>query len=99
MIRRIAVLAALATVGAWVADRVLAARRGDSAIRALEMLAVVDAPPEAVWAVVADIPRQLEWMHDMKSVRIDTPGPVAIGTRAEAIVPIARWTVAALLRT
>ena len=88
MIRRIAVLAALATVGAWLVDRALATRRGDADRPALEMLAVVDATPEAVWAVVADIPRQLEWMHDMKSVRIDTPGPVAIGTRAEAVVRI-----------
>ena len=43
----------------------------------LEMLAVVDAPIDTTWAVVADIPRQVEWMREMKSVSVDTPGPVA----------------------
>jgi uncharacterized membrane protein len=54
----------------------------------MDMLAVVDAPIEDTWAVVADIPRQPEWMHDMKRVTIETPGPVAPGTRAEATVRI-----------
>ena len=40
----------------------------------LEMLAVVDAPIEHVWAVVADIPRQVEWMREMKSVSDRHPG-------------------------
>lgn len=88
MIRRLALLAALATVGAWLADRVLAVRRGAAPAAPLEMLVVVDAPAEAVWAVVADIPRQLEWMHDMKSVRIETAGPIGIGTLAQATVRI-----------
>ena len=88
MLRRIGALAVLAVAGAWLADRLLAGRRGDAPVPPLEMLAVVDAPIEAVWTVVADVPRQLEWMHDMKSVRIETPGPIGIGTRAEATVRI-----------
>lgn len=88
MLRRIGVLAMLAVAGAWLVDRLLAGRRGGAPIPPLEMLAVVDAPIDAVWTVIADVPRQLEWMHDMKSVRIDTPGPIGIGTRAEATVRI-----------
>ena len=91
MLRRVgvlAVLAVLAVVGAWLADRLLAGRRGEGPVAPLEMLAVVDAPIGDVWTVVADVPRQLEWMHDMKSVRIDTPGPIGVGTRAEATVRI-----------
>ena len=71
-----------------VADRWLAGRRGDEPLPPIEMLAVVDAPIEAVWAVVADVPRQLEWMRDMKSLRIDTPGAIGVGTRAEATVRV-----------
>ena len=53
------------------------------------MLVVVDAPPDETWAVVADIPLQPEWMHEMKAVRLTTPGPVGVGTRGEATVRIA----------
>ncbi|HEY6571063.1 MAG TPA: SRPBCC family protein [Candidatus Limnocylindrales bacterium] len=88
MLRRVGLLAVLAVAGAWLADRLLAGRRGGTPIPPLEMLAVVDAPIEAVWTVIADVPRQLEWMHDMKSVRIETRGPIGIGTRAEATVRI-----------
>jgi len=54
----------------------------------MDMLAVVDAPIEDTWAVVADVERQPEWMHDMKRVTIETPGTVGVGTRAEATVRI-----------
>jgi hypothetical protein len=84
----VGLLAVLAVAGAWLADRLLAGRRGAAPIPPLEMLAVVDAPIEAVWTVIADVPRQLEWMHDMKSVRIETPGLIGLGTRAEATVRI-----------
>jgi uncharacterized membrane protein len=69
-------------------DRWLAARRGQDPPLAMDMLAVVDAPIDATWAVVADVARQPEWMHDMKRVSIVTPGPVRPGTRAEATVRI-----------
>ena len=52
------------------------------------MLVGVDAPIEETWSVVADVPLQAEWMREMKSVRIDTPGPVRVGTRATAVVRI-----------
>jgi hypothetical protein len=88
VVRRILALAALGAAGAWVADRWLAGRRGDAPLPALEMLVVVDVPIEAVWDVIADVPRQLEWMRDMKSVRIDTPGTIGVGMRAEATVRV-----------
>ena len=42
-------------------------RRGANPPPALVDARVVDAPIERVWAVVADIARQPEWMRDMKS--------------------------------
>ena len=57
------------------------------------MLVVVDAPPDETWAVVADIPLQPEWMHEMKEVRLTTTGPVGVGTRGEATVRIAGISV------
>ncbi len=88
MIRRLAVLAALGTAGAFVIDLALKARRGDAPVTPLRMLAVVDAPIEETWAVVADIPLQTEWMREMKRVEVLTPGPVAVGTRGVATVRI-----------
>jgi uncharacterized membrane protein len=86
---RVAALALLiAPAAAFAADRWLAARRGTNPPAAMEMLEVIDAPIADTWAVVSDIPRQPEWMHDMKQVSIETPGPVRAGTRAEATVRI-----------
>jgi carbon monoxide dehydrogenase subunit G len=42
----------------------------------------VRAPIEAVWAVLADVPRQPEWMRDLRSVRIVTEGAIGVGTVA-----------------
>jgi uncharacterized membrane protein len=88
MIRRGIALALVAAPIALLVDRVLAARRGSAPPTALQMLVVVDAPIEATWAVVADIPLQPEWMHEMKRVTLTTPGPVRAGTRGEATVRI-----------
>ena len=89
MTARLVALALLVVPAAALAlDRWLGARRGQNPPLAMDMLAVVDAPIADTWAVVADIPRQPEWMHDMKRVTIETPGPVRPGTRAEATVRI-----------
>lgn len=89
MVRRLLALALVAIPVAWLLDRRLAARDGaDGSRAALEMLAVVEAPIDATWAVVADIPRQTAWMREMKAVSIDTPGAVRVGTRATATVRI-----------
>lgn len=88
---RIARAAAVAAVGAGIAgiavDRALAAT-GRSPVRPIDIAVEIAAPLEEVWAVASDIPRQPEWMREMKSVRILTPGPVREGTEAEATVRI-----------
>jgi hypothetical protein len=88
---RIARAGAVAAVGAGVAgviaDRALAAT-GRSPIRPIDISVEIAAPLDEVWAVASDIPRQPEWMREMKSVRIVTPGPVREGTEAEATVRI-----------
>jgi hypothetical protein len=89
--RRLAVLASLlvpAVLAAIIVDRWLAARRGANPPAPVRMLEVVDAPIERTWALVADVPRQLEWMAEMKTLTFDTPGPVAVGTRATATIRI-----------
>ncbi len=69
-------------------DRLLAARRGTAAPAPIHSLVVVDAPPDAVWAAVGDVEGQPRWMHDLKAVRLATPGPVGVGTEAEGTVRI-----------
>jgi uncharacterized membrane protein len=91
LLRRIAALAAVAGIvfaKALMWDRVLLARRGGRPPEPLRMLVVVDAPIERTWRVLADIPLQPAWMHEMKEVRITTPGPTGVGTRGEATVRI-----------
>jgi uncharacterized membrane protein len=87
VIRRLAVLLLLLAPAAVLLDR-LAARLAGGPARTLHMLAVVDAPIEETWRVVADIPLQPEWMREMKRVSVTTPGPVGVGTRGEATVRI-----------
>jgi uncharacterized membrane protein len=78
----------LATVSAAFAlDRWLARRRGTTA-EPIRMEVVVDAPIADTWSVLKDIPLQREWMREMVEVNVNTPGPVAVGTRAESIVRI-----------
>ena len=96
MIRRLLVVAVALAPAAWLVDRLLARSRlrDGQGVETLEMLAVVDAPADRTWEVLADIPRQAEWMREMKRVRVDTPGPVRVGTRAEALVRILGITAA-----
>ncbi|MGZ3631621.1 MAG: SRPBCC family protein [Candidatus Limnocylindrales bacterium] len=42
----------------------------------------IPAPAQAVWAVLADVNRQPEWMRDLRSVEVLTQGPPGVGTRA-----------------
>jgi uncharacterized membrane protein len=88
VLRRVIALGLLLVQVAVALDRLLAHRRGSNPPPALSMLEVVDAPIDATWAVLSDIPRQPEWMRDMKRVAIETPGSVGVGTRAEATVRI-----------
>lgn len=86
--RRIRLAVAIGIAG-WVLDRWLARRAGrDSRSRPepVHSLAVIDAPIDRVWSVIADIAAQPRWMADMKSVRMETPEPVGVGSRGEATI-------------
>lgn len=72
----------------WIADRMLAARRGPRPPDPIRTSVVIDAPIERVWAVLADVEGQPRWMDDMKSVRMLTPPPIDVGTRAEGDIRI-----------
>jgi uncharacterized membrane protein len=88
VLRRFAALVLAGVPAAVVADRLLAHLKGDRAPEPLRMLVVVDAPIETTWAVLADLGLQPEWMRDIRSLRVATPGPIGVGTRAEATVRI-----------
>lgn len=89
MILRLVRLSIVAVIAAWLVDRWLegrAAADGRASPEPVRSLAVIEAPIETVWAVIADIAGQPRWMTDMKSVRIETPGPVGVGTRGLATI-------------
>jgi uncharacterized protein YndB with AHSA1/START domain len=89
LIGRLVRLVIVGGVAATLVDRWLAARAAaDSRTQpeAVHTLAVIDAPIDRVWSVISDIPAQPRWMTDMKAVRMDTPGPVGVGSRGEAWV-------------
>ena len=86
MIRGLVRLGLLGTAAAYSVDRALAwVAREREPIRSL---VVIDAPIQRVWEAIADIEGQPRWMHEMKSVRLLTPGPVGVGTVGEAEVRI-----------
>ena len=43
----------------------------------------VDAPPETVWAYLADIDSHVQWMHDAVRIRFLTTRTSGVGTRFE----------------
>jgi uncharacterized protein YndB with AHSA1/START domain len=88
LVGRLVRLAALGTLAAWLVDRRLGDRRADRGPRPIRTAVTVAAPIERVWAVLADIERQPEWMHDLKSVRLTTPGPTGVGTRGVGRVQV-----------
>jgi uncharacterized membrane protein len=82
LVRILARLAVVAAVGAWLAERTLRHRAGGAEPAPIRTSVDVEAPIDEVWALLSDIERQPEWMHDLKSVRLLTPPPVGVGTRA-----------------
>ena len=88
MIGRLLRLGAVAAGTATVADRWLASRAGGTAPRPIESIVVIDAALDRVWDVVTKIEDQPRWMHEMKAVRLLTPPPVGLGTRAEADIRV-----------
>ena len=79
-------LAIVGAIGAWLIDRWLGARGDGPGRMPIRTSIEIDAPIEQVWAVLADIERQPEWMHDLRDVRVITPPPVGVGTRAVGTV-------------
>jgi uncharacterized membrane protein len=88
LIRRLLRLAAGGAAIAWLVDRSLAARSGGAGPAAIRSIVVIDAPVDRVWETLADVEGQPRWMRDLKAVRLLTPGPVGVGTRAEGVVRI-----------
>ena len=97
MIRRLVVTAVGGLAGAFVVDRWLGGMTVDDEGRPIRVpirsRIEIDAPIGAVWERLADIETQPEWMTEMRSVRVVTPGPVGVGTRAEADIRILGITV------
>lgn len=87
MIRTLLRLGVVGALGAIAVDRWLAGRSDPGST---EIVSTVDiaAAPDEVWAVIADIGSQPEWMHDLKRVRILTESPIGVGTRALGTVRI-----------
>jgi hypothetical protein len=77
---------------AWAVDRWLGGRRrpddGEALPDPIRSTIEIGVPIEQVWVRLAEVERQPEWMHDLKWVRIETPGPIGVGTRAEGLVRI-----------
>jgi hypothetical protein len=88
MIRFLLRLTLLGGAVGWIAEQVLAARRGAHPPDPIRSTIVIDAPIERVWEVLADVEGQPGWMDDMKSVRMLTPPPIGVGTRAEGNIRI-----------
>jgi uncharacterized membrane protein len=87
VLRRLAALAS-GVVGLLAADRLLALARGGRSRDPMRMLVVIDAPVDRVWAVVADVPFQVEWMTEMTSLTLVPPGRAHVGQRGEATVRV-----------
>ncbi|MBF6606223.1 MAG: SRPBCC family protein [Chloroflexi bacterium] len=91
-VRRAIALAALGSAGGALLER--AVRQRADALREAGRLGVirgsvrVGAPIERTWAELADVPGQVRWMAELKAVRIETPGPIRVGTRAVGLVRI-----------
>lgn len=76
--------------GAFVVDRWIGGlvARGEGPDPVMRMAITIAAPIDEVWEVLSDIEHQPLWMGEMKAVRLRSPGPVGVGTRAEAEVRI-----------
>jgi uncharacterized membrane protein len=81
-------LAIVTGIGAWLADRWLRDRALGELPGPIRTSVEIDAPIERVLAILADIERQPEWMHDLRDVRLTTPPPIGVGTHATARVQV-----------
>lgn len=88
MIRQVLRLAALGAAAGWLTDRLLSARVCGAPPEPIRTEVVLRAPIERVWEILADLEGQPRWMTDLKSVRMLTPPPIGVGTRAEGDIRI-----------
>jgi Polyketide cyclase / dehydrase and lipid transport len=92
LIRRLLMAGGAALGLGWVLERRLAGQSdvlaGQALIESIHSEVVVRATIERTWEVLADIPGQLRWMTEMKSVQVLTPGPVRVGTQSVAFVRV-----------
>ena len=88
MIRFLLRFAIVGAVVGWIVDRYLASRANGCPPPPILATLVVRAPIERVWDVLTDIEGQPRWMDDMKAVRILTPPPTGVGTKAEGDIRI-----------
>jgi polyketide cyclase/dehydrase/lipid transport protein len=88
MIRFLLRLTVLGGAFCWIAERVLAERRGRRPADPIRSTIAIDAPIERVWKVLTDVEGQPRWMDDMNSVRVLTAPPIGVGTRAEGKIRI-----------
>lgn len=88
MIRFLLRLTVLGGTLGWIVERVLAVRRGPRPPDPIRSTVMIDAPIERVWKVLTDVEAQPRWMDDMKAVRVLTPPPIGVGTRAEGDIRI-----------
>ena len=59
----------------------------------------IGAAPDVVWATMRDVERWPEWTPTVTSVRLRTPGPLSVGSRAsirQPKLPPALWCVTEL---
>ena len=98
MIRRTVLSAVGSVAGAVLLDRWLGGLAVDEAGQPIRVpirsRIEIDAPIDEVWERLADIERQPDWMTDLTSVTVTTPGPIGVGTRAEGRVRILGISVA-----
>ena len=95
LIRNMLALGGIVVGGANLADLLLGrlARDGRGPDPVVRSTAEIEAPIDRVWEVLADIERQPTWMHEMKSVAVETPQPTGVGTRGAATVRILGFSV------
>jgi hypothetical protein len=80
--------AIVVAVAAAAIDRILGRLAPEAAARPIESFVVIEAPIGDVWSELANIEKQPLWMTDLKAVRLLTPPPVGLGTRADGTVRI-----------
>jgi hypothetical protein len=86
--RQLTMLGLAAVPVVLAADWAVGRRRDGRPPEPMRMLVVVDAPIDVVWAAVADVPFQVEWMSEMRELVLNPPGRAHVGQRGRATVSV-----------